>query len=162
MVQRFNAMLKSWYFIGLGGFVLLLLLFWQYGIDVLVRVWPPYQTSSLVVVTAHGVPARVIETRRIVSEFNGTWRVRVVDVENSRDFCTLPARGPKQERYRESERPTYGDPWSTYTGDYDYECLHDMQAKGSGLFQLETQRTMRALGRDVDLPLVVSAPFQVY
>jgi len=160
--MKFNRLMKSWRFILIGSAIVLAWAVWTHGLDTLVRVWPPYQTSSLVVVTAHGVPARVIETRRIVSEFNGTWRVRVVDIENNKDFCTLPARGPKEERYRPSERPAYSDTWVAYTGDYDYECMGDMQATGGGLFQLETQRTMRILGRDVDLPLVVSAPFQVY
>lgn len=161
MIARFNALMRSWRFIGWGSAIVLIWAAWTHGIDMLVRIWPPYQTSSLVVVTAHGIPAHVIETRRIISEFNGTWRVLVASIDRNEDFCYLPASGPVGQRYRPTERPTFSGTWLQYTKDIDLECLRRMQAVG-GVFQLETRRTMRILGRNVDLPPVVSTPFEVW
>jgi hypothetical protein len=161
MMLRLNSLLKSWQFIGWGSAIVLVWGIWAHGIDVLVRTWPPYQTTSLVVITAHGVPAQVIETRRIISEFNGAWRVLVVSIDRNEDFCYLPPTGPVKQRYRPTDRPTFTATWLQYTADGDLECMRRMQAVG-GLFHLETRRTMSVLGRDVDLPVVVSAPFEVW
>lgn len=151
--------IRSWNFIFFGGAFLFGLWLHSWGLDMIVNVWPPYQTTSLTVITDEGVPTKVTETRDIVTDFDGTWRVRVVNLDRGEIVCTLPQVGPRMEAYRITETPAYAPSWREYTGD-DGECIKDM-LESPGTYQLRTQRTMNILWRDVDLPTVVSAPFRV-
>ena len=122
---------------------------------------PPMTVHSLAVVVEDGVPVRVVEHRTTHRQFDGTWSVRVLRVDNEvpEIICTRPPDAKGYPATYSTLGESFLSPtWEFYIGDPTGSCLADMTP---GKYIIVTERHDITGGIREALPLVSSQAFEV-